>query len=57
LSAFDTIPYGKSGTPESLEEQTPYRFAFGVNPLNPLEPDMAEPIQFLQAFANSGSGW
>ena len=54
LSAFDTIPYAKSGTPESLEEPTPYRFAFGVNPLNPVEPDVTEPIQFLTSLRELG---
>jgi len=54
LSAFDTIPYAKSGTPESLEEPIPYRFAFGVNPLNPVEPDVTEPIQFLTSLRELG---
>ena len=47
LSAFDTIPFGKSGTPESFEGCIPYRLGFGVNPQNPVEPDLTEPIQFL----------
>ncbi|HLQ78584.1 MAG TPA: NADH:flavin oxidoreductase [Terriglobia bacterium] len=47
LSAFDSIPFGKSGEPESFEGCIPYRWGFGVNPENPIEPDLTEPIQFL----------
>jgi len=59
LSAFDMIPYlpdpsqssaGKlgPGIPESFEKLIPYRWAFGVNPHNPTELDLAEPTQFLE---------
>jgi 2,4-dienoyl-CoA reductase-like NADH-dependent reductase (Old Yellow Enzyme family) len=54
LSAFDTVPFGKSGTPESFEGCVPYRFAFGVNPQNPVEPDLTEPIQFLSLLQELG---
>jgi 2,4-dienoyl-CoA reductase-like NADH-dependent reductase (Old Yellow Enzyme family) len=54
LSAFDTIPFGKSGTPESFEGCIPYRFAFGVNPQNPVEPDLTEPLQFLSVLRELG---
>jgi 2,4-dienoyl-CoA reductase-like NADH-dependent reductase (Old Yellow Enzyme family) len=54
LSAFDTIPFGKAGTPESFDGLIPYRFAFGVNPENPVEPDLAEPIQFLEVLRELG---
>ena len=47
LSAFDSIPFDKSGGPESFDECIPYRWGFGVNPENPVEPDLTEPIQFL----------
>jgi len=47
LSAFDTVPFGKSGMPESFEGCIPYRFAFGANPQNPVEIDLSEPIRFL----------
>src|SRR5438105_3487912 len=47
LSAFDSIPFDKSGEPESFEGHIPYRWGFGVNPENPIEPDLTEPIQFL----------
>jgi NADPH2 dehydrogenase len=54
LSAFDTIPFGKAGTPESFEKLIPYRFAFGVNLENPVEPDLTEPIQFLSLLRDLG---
>jgi 2,4-dienoyl-CoA reductase-like NADH-dependent reductase (Old Yellow Enzyme family) len=58
LSVFDTIPFrpdpersvpGKPGpgVPESYKSLLPYRWGFGVNPANPLEPDLTEPLQFL----------
>jgi 2,4-dienoyl-CoA reductase-like NADH-dependent reductase (Old Yellow Enzyme family) len=54
LSAFDTIPFGKSGAPEHYESLIPYRFAFGVNPENPVEPDLTEPLQFLSLLRELG---
>lgn len=58
LSAFDTIPYrpdpdksspGKPGpgVPENHEYLVPYRWGFGVDSLQPTEPDLAEAIRFL----------
>jgi len=47
LSAFDSIPFSKSGAPEPFEGHIPYRWGFGVNNENPIEADLAEPIQFL----------
>jgi len=47
LSAFDSIPFNKTGEPESFEGHIPYRWGFGINPENPTEPDLTEPIQFL----------
>ncbi len=58
LSAFDTVPFrpdptrstpGKlgPGIPESFASLLPYRWGFGVNPDNPVEPDSAEPLRFL----------
>jgi len=52
FSAFDTIPFDKSGTPESFDG--PYRFGFGVKPDSPVEPDLAEPIQFLSLLRDLG---
>jgi NADPH2 dehydrogenase len=56
LSAFDLVPFrpdparstpGKPGPgiPETCD--LPYRWGFGVNQNNPLEPDLSEPIRFL----------
>jgi len=53
LSAFDTIPFRKDssdehcGVPEATAGLLPFRWAFGVNAENPLEPDLSEPIKFL----------
>ena len=58
LSAFDTVPFrpdpkrslpGKPshGVPEPFAMLLPYRWGFGVNNENPIEPDLAEPVQFL----------
>jgi NADPH2 dehydrogenase len=58
LSAFDIVPFrpdpskssvGKlgPGIPEPYEQLIPYRFGFGVDPQDPTEPDLSEPIRFL----------
>jgi len=47
FSAFDSVPFGKTGAPESFGEYMPYRWGFGVNPENPIETDLTEPILFL----------
>ena len=58
LSAIDSVPFhpdpakssnGKlgPGIPDSFENEIPYRWGFGVNPLNPTESDLNEPVQFL----------
>jgi NADPH2 dehydrogenase len=65
LSAFDTIPFrpdptrstpGKlgPGIPESFDSLLPYRWGFGVNPDNPVEPDIAEPRRFLELLRELG---
>jgi 2,4-dienoyl-CoA reductase-like NADH-dependent reductase (Old Yellow Enzyme family) len=54
LSAFDPLPFGKSGKAESFEGSIPYLFAFGVNPENPVEPDLTEPFQFLSLLRKLG---
>jgi 2,4-dienoyl-CoA reductase-like NADH-dependent reductase (Old Yellow Enzyme family) len=43
LSAFDTAPF----PPESFQSLLPYRWGFGVNANNPVEPDLTEPAKFL----------
>jgi NADPH2 dehydrogenase len=58
LSAFDTVPFrpdptrsanGKlgPGIPERYESLIPYRWGFGVDALQPTQPDLTETIQFL----------
>jgi 2,4-dienoyl-CoA reductase-like NADH-dependent reductase (Old Yellow Enzyme family) len=58
LSAFDTIPFCKDssteGVPESTPRLLPYRWGFGVNIENPLEPDLSEPIKFLSLLRELG---
>ncbi len=59
LSAFDFVPFkpdpalsvpGKlgPGIPEDYSQCLPYRYAFGVNPENPVTYDLTETIQFLK---------
>ena len=58
LSAFDVVPFhpdltrsirGKMGVgiPETYHPLLPYRWGFGVNPENPEQYDLREPLQFL----------
>jgi 2,4-dienoyl-CoA reductase-like NADH-dependent reductase (Old Yellow Enzyme family) len=58
LSAFDLVPFRPDparsspgrpgpGMPEPFEDLLPYRWGFGVNPQNPVEPDLSEVVQFL----------
>jgi NADPH2 dehydrogenase len=65
LSAFDLVPFkpnpelsqpGKlgPGMPEDFSQLLPYRYAFGVNPQNPLEYDLTEPKRFLGLLADLG---
>jgi NADPH2 dehydrogenase len=51
LSVFDTVPYQTSadvGEPWPYLDQLPYQFGFGVDPRDPLVPDLSEPIQLLK---------
>lgn len=65
LSAFDFVPFkpnpelsqpGKPGPgmPEDYSGCLPYRYAFGVNPENPLEYDLRETSLFLQLLSDLG---
>ena len=67
LSAFDMVPFrpdpersspGKPGpgVPESFEELLPYRWGFGVNAGNPVEPDLTEALRFLSLLSELGIG-
>ena len=65
LSAFDLIPFrpdpntwlpGKPGigVPEPFEGLLPYRWGFGTNPDNPLEPDLTETVAFMNLLRELG---
>ena len=65
LSAIDTVPYhqdprpsgnGKSsiGVAESYANLLPYRWGFGVNPLDPTDTDLSEPARFLSLLEQLG---
>lgn len=65
LSAFDLVPYrpdperslpGKPGPgiPEDFSHCLPYRFGFGVNADNPVEPDLAEAFRFAELCVELG---
>jgi len=58
ISIFDTIPFAPDptrsskgrlgpGIPENYSDLVPYRWGFGVNSLNPTEPDLEEAQRFL----------
>jgi NADPH2 dehydrogenase len=59
LSAFDTVPFRPDpelssakklgpGIPEPYQDLLPYRWGFGVNPLEPTQADFSETVQFLK---------
>jgi len=56
VSVFDTPPFrpgpDEAGVPE--EFPIPYPYAFGADPLNPLEPDLQEPLRFLALLQELG---
>jgi len=65
LSAFDFVPFkpnadlaepGKlgPGMPEDFSHCLPYRYAFGVNPDNPVEYDLTDTFQFLGLLESLG---
>ncbi len=65
LSAFDSVPYkpdprlsapGKPGpgVPEDFSGCLPYKYAFGVNPANPVTIDLTEPRRFLELCSQLG---
>jgi NADPH2 dehydrogenase len=47
FSAFDTVPFSRSGKPELPDSLLPYRWGFGVNPFDPVSPSLEEPRKFL----------
>jgi 2,4-dienoyl-CoA reductase-like NADH-dependent reductase (Old Yellow Enzyme family) len=57
LGVFDGVPYAVSPTDESGAPRPfprPYLFGFGVNPENPLEIDLAEPLEFMGWLQRAG---
>ena len=62
LSAFDTVPFRPSsesfqngrqiGVPEIPSDVIPYRWGFGLNPINPAHEDFSEPLLFLSLLEN-----
>jgi NADPH2 dehydrogenase len=65
LSAFDFVPFkpdpslsrpGKlgPGIPEDFSKCLPYRYGFGVNQNNPIEPDLTETFQFVDLCSQLG---
>ncbi|EAQ80108.1 oxidoreductase [Blastopirellula marina] len=57
LSAFDFVPYQQGdavGEPMDFTDCLPYRCGFGSNPNNPLEIDLAEPIQLIRELGELG---
>ena len=57
LGCFDGVPY-RAGPDRNLgvplQYPTPYPWGFGVNPSNPLEPDLAEVKQAIARFRQAG---
>ncbi len=65
LSTFDFVAHrpdpelsqpGKlgPGIPEDFSNCLPYRFAFGANPDNPVEPEIGETVKFMELCAELG---
>jgi 2,4-dienoyl-CoA reductase-like NADH-dependent reductase (Old Yellow Enzyme family) len=65
LSAFDLVPFKPDpaltrpgrlgpGIPEDYAHCLPYRYGFGVNPQNPVEYDLDEPLRFLELLERLG---
>lgn len=64
LSAIDTVPFHRDPNQESGESSTgvaeahanllPYVWGFGVNPLDPTDSDLSEPVRFLSLLEELG---
>jgi len=57
LSVFDSVPYATSrelGRPMDYEKLLPYQYGFGVDPENPLAPDLSEPLELLRMLVARG---
>ena len=57
MNVFDGVPFRKNpetGIGEPVAVETPYLNAFGVNPENPVEPDLTEPIEAIRIYQKTG---
>ncbi|HJZ54814.1 MAG TPA: NADH:flavin oxidoreductase [Gemmataceae bacterium] len=54
MNAFDGIAFRNDGTPESFTPPVPN--GWGLNPNDPLTPDLAEPIRWVQQMRTLGVG-
>ena len=61
VSIFDFVPFmhpgpgqGSRGVPVDFRPYLPYRYGFGLNPDNPLEMDLTEPLAFLRQCRDLG---
>ncbi len=61
VSIFDSVPFmhpgtgqGTRGVPIDFGPYLPYRYGFGLNPDNPLEIDLTEPLAFLRQCLDLG---
>ena len=57
LSVFDTVPFATGreiGQPMGYESLLPYRFGFGVDPANPMQMDLSEPVRLLKILKELG---
>ncbi|GAA4440826.1 NADH:flavin oxidoreductase [Bremerella cremea] len=57
LSVFDMIPFHaglEAGEPVNFDDLLPYQFGFGVNPENPLEMNLEEPIRLIRLLHEAG---
>jgi 2,4-dienoyl-CoA reductase-like NADH-dependent reductase (Old Yellow Enzyme family) len=61
VSIFDLVPFmhpgpggGTQGVPIDFRPHLPWRYGFGLNPDNPLEIDLTEPLAFLRQCRDLG---
>ncbi|MEX2116206.1 MAG: NADH:flavin oxidoreductase [Bacteroidota bacterium] len=59
MNAFDGVPFSKdpiTGAGRPMPFAIPYEYSFGVNPQNPMEEDLTEPILLVQLLREYGVG-
>ena len=57
VSIFDTVPFRTSqtiGRPMEFESHLPYQYGFGTDANNPMQIDLAEPLELLRDLAAMG---